>query len=119
MINTIEQFGRNAGMVWETLHTYGALTESQLMELTALRSYELHIAIGWLARENKIYFDGERYRLDTTNLTDQIGNDAGKVWRALSTQGDADIQSLARLTQLEKKEVYAALGWLAREDKIQ
>ncbi len=118
-MDILEQFGRNAGLVWDALHAHGALTESQLVELTGLRPYELHIAIGWLARENKILFDGEKYTLSPTNLTGDIGRAAGKIWIALATRDNMDINSLSSLTNLDKKKVYHALGWLAREDKIQ
>jgi len=119
VIDTIEQFGRNAGIVWDALHTYGPLTEEQLIDVTGLRRYELHIAIGWLAREDKILFDGERYHLDSTNLTWDIGHEAGKVWLALATRDELDLSSLTQLTKLDKNKICEALGWLAREDKIQ
>lgn len=118
-MDILEQFGRNAGLVWDALNNHGALTESQLIELTGLRSYELYIAIGWLARENKILFDGEKYSLSPTNLTPDIGKAAGKIWIALATRDNVDIPSLVRLTNLDKQKVYHAIGWLAREDKIQ
>ena len=70
MINTIEQFGRNAGKVWNVLNnSNNLLTDFKLMDLTSLREYELYIAIGWLAKENKIRKEGEYFRLDNTNLT--------------------------------------------------
>jgi len=65
MINTIEQFGRNAGKVWNVLNNNNnLLTDFKLMDLTSLREYELYIAIGWLAKENKIRKEGEYFRLD-------------------------------------------------------
>ena len=64
MINSIEQLGRNAGKVWDAISQNGPQTESQLLETTSLRDYELHAAIGWLARENKISKEGDRYQLD-------------------------------------------------------
>ena len=118
-VDVLKQFGRNAGLIWDAIHTHGALTESQLLDITGLRPYELHIAIGWLAREDKILFDGKKYMLASTNLTWDIGRAAGKVWIALATRDNVDIPSLSHLTNLDKQKIYNALGWLAREDKIQ
>ena len=119
MINTMEQFGRNAGRVWEALNSQGPLTESQLMEFTSLRSYEFYVAVGWLARENKICKDGSIYRLDETNLTFEIGWDAGKIWDVLHMQGGVNIPYISKATHMEKRNTYSALGWLSRENKIQ
>ncbi len=119
MINTIEQFGRNAGRVWEALNSQGPLTESQLMEFTSLRSYELYVAVGWLARENKICKEDSLYKLDETNLTFEIGFDAGKIWDVLNSQGEANMLHISKATNMEKRNTYSALGWLARENKIQ
>ena len=63
MINSIEQLGRNAGKVWDAINQNGPMTESQLIETTSLRDYELHAAIGWLARENKISKEDDIYQL--------------------------------------------------------
>ncbi|MCL1933093.1 MAG: winged helix-turn-helix domain-containing protein [Candidatus Azobacteroides sp.] len=52
-------------------------------------------------------------------MKEKIGNDAGCVWKVL----DADrtpksVKELKRATKLTDKEVYAAIGWLAREEKL-
>lgn len=47
----------------------------------------------------------------------KIGINAGLVWNALLT-GSLDIKALKKATKLTDKDVYAALGWLAREDKV-
>jgi hypothetical protein len=119
MINTIEQFGRNAGRVWGVLNNNGAMPESQLIELTSLRSYEFYIAVGWLARENKICKDNLYYKLDETNLTEEIGNNAGKIWHLLYKEGETDISYISKSIKMKRKDYYSALGWLARENKIQ
>lgn len=49
--NTI---GRNAGIVWRTLHQNKTVSMEDLVELTGLNPIELAYAIGWLAREDKI-----------------------------------------------------------------
>ena len=50
-------------------------------------------------------------------MKDKIGTNAGLVRNALLV-GNLDIKALKKATKLNDKDVYAALGWLAREDKI-
>ncbi len=50
--------------------------------------------------------------------TEVIGTNAGTVWVALSGAEALGIKQLKKITKLKDKEVYAALGWLAREGKI-
>jgi len=119
MIDVVEEFGLNAGRVWTALDSHGPLTDTQLMEDIGLRTYELYVAIGWLARENKISKDGELYKLDDTNLTGKIGRDAGKIWKLLVTEGKVDTIYISKLTKINKRDTFSALGWLAREGKIQ
>ncbi|MDD1749784.1 MAG: winged helix-turn-helix domain-containing protein [Methanothrix sp.] len=47
-------FGVNAGIVWEALNHNGSMTIDDLVKTTALNPYEIHGALGWLGRENKI-----------------------------------------------------------------
>ena len=115
----IEKFGQNAGKIWKALNEYGPLTETKLMENTRLRENDLYTGIGWLARENKIYKDGATYKLGETNLTSKIGEDAGEIWKTLHNIEEVDISSIAKLARIEEKDAYSAVGWLAREDKIQ
>jgi len=118
MINTIEQFGRNAGKVWNVLKKNISLTDLELIELTSLREYEVYIAIGWLARENKIRKDENKYKLDTTNLEFEIGENAGLIWRLLNNEGDLHINKLLSKLRINEKDIYSAVGWLSRENKI-
>ena len=50
-------------------------------------------------------------------MKERIGTNAGLIWNALLA-GTLDIKALKKATKLKDKEIYAALGWLAREDKI-
>lgn len=118
MINTWEQFGRNAGLIWQTLDKYGRLSMKHLQEKTQLRPYEIQIAVGWLAREDKISYDQDMYKLNRTNLADIIGTNAGLIWDTLHRQGESSIDSLNEETHLQKDQIYEAVGWLAREDKL-
>ena len=119
MADVVEEFGLNAGRVWTALNSHGSLTDTQLLEDTSLRTHELYAAIGWLARENKIRKNGELYKLDDTNLTGKIGKDAGKIWELLVTEDKVDTIYVSKLTKMNEKDTYSALGWLAREGKIQ
>ncbi len=47
-----------------------------------------------------------------------IGNNAGLVWNALSEVKTLSLKQLKKATKLKDKEVFAAIGWLAREGKL-
>ena len=47
-----------------------------------------------------------------------IGTYAGLVWNALNEADVLDHKQIKKITKLKDKEVYSALGWLAREGKI-
>jgi len=112
-------FGKNAGKIWNSLNKYGPLPKLNLIKTTRLSENDFYTGVGWLARENKIAKVGTKYQLGDTNLTSKIGTDAGNVWNSLNYQGACDVPSLAKLTQIKLGDVYSALGWLAREEKIQ
>ena len=48
-----------------------------------------------------------------------IGNNAGKVWRLLDHNRKWEYNELKEATGLSDRDLNAAIGWLAREDKIQ
>ena len=47
-----------------------------------------------------------------------IGNNAGLVWNALNSNGKMTETKLKKETGLASADFYAALGWLAREGKL-
>ena len=48
-----------------------------------------------------------------------IGTNAGAVWTVLSeAAATLDTKQIKKATKLKDKELYAALGWLAREGKV-
>lgn len=49
----------------------------------------------------------------------KIGTDAGIIWQILNEKGDVRIADLKKTTKKDIKDIYLALGWLARENKIQ
>lgn len=50
--------------------------------------------------------------------TEIIGNWAGAVWEVLNQKGALTVKEIKKETKLREKDIYAALGWLAREDKL-
>ena len=47
-----------------------------------------------------------------------FGTKAGVVWRALNQNGPTNIGDLVRITSMSREEVFGAIGWLGRENKI-
>ena len=47
-----------------------------------------------------------------------IGTWAGAVWNALNEADALGMKQLKKITTLKEKEIYAAIGWLAREGKV-
>ncbi len=118
MSEVIKSFGNNAGIVWDTLNKKGPQVQTKIQKLTKLREEEFYGAIGWLARENKVHKNKRTYKIGDTNLTNEIGSNAGKVWKILDSTNEVDVNTIARIAKIEKRDCYSALGWLAREGKI-
>jgi hypothetical protein len=107
-----------AGKIYKTLQDSGSLTEKKILKKSGLTQPEFYCGIGWLARENKVRRENDTFYLDETNLTPEIGKNAGKIWLAMDIWGEVDFISLKRLAQINETDVLSAIGWLAREDKI-
>ena len=118
MVDLISSLVQYVEKVWNFLDTNGPQTEHIIIEKTNLKTNELCFAVGWLAKENKISKDDTTYKLGETNLISTIGKDAGNVWKILDMWGEVDIASIARLAKIDESDVFYAVGWLAREDKI-
>jgi len=52
-------------------------------------------------------------------MIDMIGETAGKVWQALSGKEELSLPQLKKATGSDDKLLWLALGWLAREDKVE
>jgi hypothetical protein len=118
MDEIVSTFGNHAGTLWHVLHDHGPLSDAELLQRTNFTEPQLYAAIGWLARENKIRKEQNTYTLGETNLVPTIGKDAGKIWRTLEIWGEVDAVSLSRLSRIVEQDVFTAVGWLAREGKI-
>lgn len=119
MKNNIDTIGRTAGKIWRTLDKYGSLNEDDLIRKIRLNKNDFYAGVGWLARENKICKMGIKYQLGETNLTNDIGSNAGKIWNTLNATQDIDVSTITEISQVKIGDAYSALGWLARENKIQ
>ena len=51
-------------------------------------------------------------------MKDRIGEIAGKIWTILGEKQNVNISKLPKILKEKGEIVYQALGWLAREDKI-
>ncbi len=52
-------------------------------------------------------------------MIEKIGTNAGVVWNALHDGGKMTLKALKKATKIKaEKDMYAALGWLAKEGKI-
>ncbi len=52
-------------------------------------------------------------------MKEVVGETAGTIWRYLNDQERVAITKLPKALQVKQTIVYQALGWLAREDKIE
>ena len=51
------KIGLNAGLVWRKLNENGSFTIQELARKLDLGAEDTALAIGWLARENKVYLE--------------------------------------------------------------
>ena len=51
-------------------------------------------------------------------MEEKIGTWAGLVWNALNENEVLGNKEIKKVTKLKDKELYAAIGWLAREGKL-
>ncbi len=56
---------------------------------------------------------------DYPDGTSIIGETAGTVWRTLDQEGPLSMAKLVKIVGQHHDTVMQAIGWLAREDKIQ
>jgi Mn-dependent DtxR family transcriptional regulator len=52
-------------------------------------------------------------------MIEKIGETAGEIWRILKEREEVNISQLPRLLNEKSAVVYQAVGWLARENKIE
>ncbi len=52
-------------------------------------------------------------------MLSEIGDAAGKVWQFLDTNGPSSVTKITNETGLSKNDIQRAIGWLAKEDKLE
>ncbi|MCD8269123.1 MAG: winged helix-turn-helix domain-containing protein [Parabacteroides sp.] len=67
----IEKIGENAGKVWHALHDGKEFSIPELSRTIDLSHEDTTLAIGWLARENKIYFQRKNGQIFVSNGNQQ------------------------------------------------
>jgi hypothetical protein len=55
---------------------------------------------------------------EPTSCLEQIGQTAGLVWHALDEHGPQSVTKLAKMVSAPRDIVMQAVGWLAREEKL-
>ena len=60
----------------------------------------------------------EEAKMVTESVELIFGVNAGIVWKALNQNVPMTIDDLMKATALKREEIYGALGWLGRENKI-
>lgn len=53
----ISDIGTNAGIIWDILSCRESMTIREIGELTHIKGPDISLALGWLAREDKISFE--------------------------------------------------------------
>ncbi len=51
--------------------------------------------------------------------TEVIGKAAGKIWKQLGSKGETSLRTLAKSIGTDSTTAQLAVGWLAREGKVQ
>jgi predicted HTH transcriptional regulator len=51
-------------------------------------------------------------------MSDTIGATAGKIWEYLEENGATSVTKLTKETELNRNDVQRAIGWLAKEGKL-
>ncbi|MDD2305757.1 MAG: winged helix-turn-helix domain-containing protein [Prolixibacteraceae bacterium] len=50
------EIGLNAGKIWQIIDKSGELTINEIKKITELNDLEIALSLGWLSREDKVYF---------------------------------------------------------------
>jgi hypothetical protein len=62
---------------------------------------------------------GHDMATDSQSMTEQIGITAGEIWKVLAADGGLSLTKLVKQVGAPRDLVMQAVGWLARENKIQ
>ena len=74
---------------------------------------------GAMPDSEKKMADAKAYPKEAKETIESIfGVNAGIIWQALNLNGPMTIDDLVKATALNPEEIYGALGWLGRENKV-
>ncbi|RPI46339.1 MAG: hypothetical protein EHM46_00685 [Bacteroidetes bacterium] len=63
-----EKIGLNAGLIWQKMEVKGEMSINELKKITKLDVKQLYLALGWLARENKVLLNSDKEELHISLL---------------------------------------------------
>jgi len=106
---------RNRKARLEFITKYARWVKSTPNQIWSKQQKELIDSV--LLSANKIKKEGEFYKLDITNLSDDIKDNADKIYDIFK-DGFFNIDKLSNLLKMNIENYNIALGWLAREGKI-
>ncbi|MFX0141299.1 MAG: winged helix-turn-helix domain-containing protein [Candidatus Hodarchaeota archaeon] len=53
------------------------------------------------------------------DINTKIGENAGKIWNTLNTQGCLNKKDLLKITKMEVDDFHSGVGWLAKDQKLE
>jgi Winged helix-turn-helix domain (DUF2582) len=68
--------------------------------------------------EDKVNMENNTAEITGTEIKSRVGETAGQVWNTLTTDGAMTLTQLKKKLNGQGEMLGYALGWLAREDKI-
>lgn len=92
----------------------------ELKEKTDLKEDKVHLGLGWLAKNEEIQgvLKNERNEGNKSIMNQDVEENAEKIKHVLMNQSKKNVATLSKISELPSNEVYAAIGFLAREGKI-
>ena len=75
--------------------------------------------VKWLRKLVKHFLTAYIFNLKVKQMIEKIGSIAGAVWTALNENGAMNSKDLKKVCKIKTdKDLYLAMGWLLREDKL-
>jgi hypothetical protein len=109
-------------LTW-ALNTWAACGLAQIFGIDMCKAYPFAEKLDEKEKEELAIRKDEADSTDDAEITQEsiesiFGINAGIVWNALNKNGQMTINDLTKATALQPEEIYVALGWLGRENKI-
>jgi len=109
-------------LTW-ALNTWAACGLAQIFGIDMCKAYPFAEKLDEKEKEELAKGKDEADSADDAEMTPEsiesiFGTNAGIIWNALNKNGPLTINDLTKATALQPEEIYVALGWLGRENKI-